>query len=32
MMSNLTGNAPNDERYTPPRILGRVRRVLGENQ
>lgn len=29
-MSNLTGNAPNDERYTPPRILGRVRRVLGE--
>lgn len=25
-----TGNAPNDERYTPPRIIRLVRRVLGE--
>lgn len=26
---NLTSNAPNDERYTPPRILRLVRRVMG---
>jgi ParB family chromosome partitioning protein len=26
---NLTGGEPNDERYTPPRIIRRVRRVLG---
>lgn len=28
-MTNLTGNAPNDERYTPPALIRRVRRVLG---
>ena len=26
---NLTGNAPNDERYTPPSIIRLVRRVMG---
>ena len=28
-MTNLTGNQPNDERYTPPALIRRVRRVLG---